>query len=76
MRFNYTKTMLLIVAAQFVLRIPLTYTIDAKPFVTGGVFWAGVAMVVMLIPIGLGFDLVSGLRSALRSRRASGRLRR
>lgn len=59
MAFNYTKTALIMVAAQFAIRLPLTYIVDAKPFVTGGVFWAGVAMFVFMVPIGLAADLVS-----------------
>lgn len=71
MRWNYTKSFALLVVIQFALRIPLTYAIDEKPFVTGGVFWVGVNLVIMALPIGALMDLVAYARQAVRNRRAS-----
>ena len=68
---RYTKSIALLVLIQFALRIPLTYIIDEKPFVTGGIFWAGVGLVVMALPIGVLMDFVAYLRSVARNRRAS-----
>lgn len=73
MNWAYSKTIGILVLAQFAIRIPLTYTIDAKPFVSGGFFWSGVAMTLILAVIAPLMDLVAwGLR-ALRNRRAAQR---
>lgn len=71
MRFNYTKTFLILIAAQFAIRVPLTFLVDAKPFVSGGVFGAAVTATLLLIPIGLIMDFGAAVRRALQSRRAS-----
>lgn len=58
--------MAVIAVGQMAIRWPLTYVVDQVPFATGGVFWAGVAAIPMLLLIGLAFDGASGLWWALR----------
>lgn len=62
MAWNYTKTLTIVAFAQMALRLPLTFIIDAKPFVSSGVFWVGVNLVLILPIIGAVFDLISRAR--------------
>lgn len=48
--------MALIGLCQMAVRLPLTYIADPVPFATGGVFWAGIAAVPMMLIIGLIID--------------------
>lgn len=68
MAWNYFKTGAIICAAQFAVRLPLTYVVDQHPFATGGVFWAGAALPFLLLPIMAVMDLVSSARQTLRNR--------
>ena len=70
--WNYTKTALIVAVAQFAIRLPLTFVVDAKPFVTGGIFWAGISFVVFIVPIAVVMDLVAFLRLVPRNRRGGG----
>jgi hypothetical protein len=73
MTWNWTKTFAILAAAQFALRLPLTYIVDAQPFVSGGVFWAGVNIVIILPLIGVIADLTGWARRVLGNRAGSGR---
>ncbi len=67
MRWNYTKTMLLIVACKFALGFVVSLILWESPFKTGGTFWIGLNVVTMGLTAAVVMDSVAALRWACRS---------
>lgn len=68
MKWNYTKTVLILLAAQLAVRIPIMFFYDATPFVTGGSAWVWIDMTLVCLPIAAIADFVAWRRESSRSR--------